>query len=198
MWSRLTVAVVVGLLFGAAATLLNTPPNDYILDDSPRRVASLVVNSGAAWAGTGVLGGWLLGSALRGLVGGPVALVAAVVAYYLLGAVVGSENPDGSADQIALFSLISLLAGLVLGAVGGTIRRRDVPGLVAALVVPVGVCAEIWRSFIVELQPDPARPAADIVLLTLAVAGAAVAVARSLRGRPPRQSGTTASDVAPE
>lgn len=57
VWPRLTVAVVVGLLFGTTATLLNTPLGDYVLDDNPRRVASLVANSGAAWAGSGVLGG---------------------------------------------------------------------------------------------------------------------------------------------
>lgn len=181
---RLTVAVVVGLLFGTTATLLNAPTGDSVLDDSPRRVASLVVNSGAAWAGAGVLGGWLLGSALRGLAGGPVALVTAVVAYYLLGAAVGSETPDGSADQIVLFSLVALVVGPVLGVVGGTIRRRGVLGLIAALVVPLGVCAEqIWRGSSVELQPDPAHPAAKIVLLALALAGTAVAVARYAKGR---------------
>lgn len=191
MWPRLTVALVVGLLFGATATLLNRPPGDYIFDDSPRRVASLVVNAGAAWAGAGVLGGWLLGSVLRGLVGGPVALVTAVVAYYLLGAVVGSENPDGSADQIVFFCLMALLAGPALGAVGGTIHRRGVAGLIAALVVPLGVCAEkLWRSSSVGLQPDPARPAADTVLLALALAGAAVGVARYLRERRSRRSGS--------
>lgn len=181
---RLTVAVVVGLLFGTTATLLNAPTGDSVLDDSPRRVASLVVNSGAAWAGAGVLGGWLLGSALRGLAGGPVALVTAVVAYYLLGAAVGSETPDGSADQIVLFSLVALVVGPVLGVVGGTIRRRGVLGLIAALVVPLGVCAEqIWRASSVERQPDPAHPAAKIVLLALALAGTAVAVARYAKGR---------------
>lgn len=184
MGPRLTVAVVVGLLFGTTATLLNAPTGDSVLDDSPRRVASLVVNSGAAWAGAGVLGGWLLGSALRGLAGGPVALVTAVVAYYLLGAAVGSETPDGSADQIVLFSLVALVVGPVLGVVGGTIRRRGVLGLIAALVVPLGVCAEqIWRASSVELQPDPAHPAAKIVLLALALAGTAVAVARYAKGR---------------
>lgn len=199
VWPRLTVAVVVGLLFGTTATLLNTPLGDYVLDDNPRRVASLVANSGAAWAGSGVLGGWLLGSALRGLAGGPVALVAAVVAYYLLGAVVGSETPDGSAEQIALFSLIALVAGPVLGVVGGAIRRRGALGLMAALVVPLGACAEqIWRSSHVELQPDPARPTANVVLLALALAGAAVAVARYARGRRSRRGRTSASDVAPE
>lgn len=179
VWPGVAVAVVVGLLFGTITTLLNTPPGDYVLDDGPRRVASLVFNSGAAWAGVAVLGGWLVGSTVRGLIAGPVVLILAVVSYYLVGAVTGSENPDGSLDQVTYFGLVSLLAGPVLGAAGGRIRRRDVLGLVSALVVPLGVYVEtIWRASIVQVQPDPARPRADIVLVTLATVGAAVAVAR--------------------
>jgi YD repeat-containing protein len=175
---RVAVGVVVGLLFGTITTLLNTPPGDYVLDDSPRRVASLVFNAGAAWAGVAVLGGWLVGSTLRGLIAGPVVLILAVVSYYLAGAVTGSENPDGSVDQVTYFGLASILAGPVLGAAGGRIRRRDVLGLVSALVVPLGVYVEtIWRASMVQGQSDPARPLADIVLVTLATVGAAVAVA---------------------
>jgi hypothetical protein len=178
VWPRV-VAVVVGLLFGTITTLLNTPPGDYVLDDSLRRVASLVFNSGAAWAGVAVLGGWFVGSPLRGLIAGPVVLILAVVSYYLVGAVTGSENPDGSVDQVTYFGLVSLLAGAVLGAAGGRIRRRDVLGLVSALVVPLGVYVEtIWRASMVQVQSDPARPLADIVLVTLATLGTAVAVAR--------------------
>jgi hypothetical protein len=179
VWPRVAVAVVVGLLFGTITTLLNTPSGDYVLDDSPRRVASLVFNSGAAWAGVAVLGGWLVGSTLRGLIAGPVVLILAVVSYYLVGAVTGSENPDGSVDQVTYFGLVSLLAGSVLGAAGGRIRRRDVLGLLSALAVPLGVYVEtIWRGSMVQVQSDPARPLADIVLVTLATVGAAVAVAR--------------------
>jgi hypothetical protein len=179
VWPGVAVAVVVGLLFGTITTLLNTPPGDDVLDDSPRRVASLVFNSGTAWAGVAGLGGWLVGSTLRGLIAGPVVLILAVVSYYLVGAVTGSENRGGSADQVAYFGLVSLLAGPVLGAAGGSIRRRDMLGLVSALVVPVAVYVEtIWRASIVQVQSDPARPLADIVLVTLATVGAAVAVAR--------------------
>lgn len=184
-WRRLAASAVVGLLFGAVATLLNVPTGGAVLDDSPQRVASLVVNSGAAWAGTGVLGGWLVGSVVRGLVGGPLTLVAAVVAYYLLGALAGSEHPGGSGEQIILFSVVALVVGPALGAVGGAVRRRDLLGLVAALVAPVGVGAErVWRSSIIGLPPDPARPAADVILIALALVGTVVAMVRWWRTRP--------------
>jgi hypothetical protein len=182
------VVVVLGLLFGTITTLLNAPPEDYVLDDSPRRVASLVVNSGAAWAAMPVLGGWLVASTLRGLIAGPVVLILAVISYYLVGAVAGSENPDGSVDQVTHFGLLGLLAGPVLGGVGGRIRGRDVLGLVSALVVPLGAYVEqIWRASAVQVQPDPARPLADFVLVTLATAVVTVAVARYVierRSRP--------------
>jgi hypothetical protein len=179
VWPRVAVVVVLGLLFGTITTLLNAPPEDYVLDDSPRRIASLVVNSGAAWAAMAVLGGWLVASTARGLIAGPVVLILAVVSYYLVGAVAGSENPDGSVDQVSHFGLLGLLAGPVLGAIGGKIRGRDVLGLISALVVPLGVYAEwIWRASTVQVQPDPARPLADIVLVTLAAAVVTVAVAR--------------------
>jgi hypothetical protein len=183
VWPGVAAAVVVGLLFGTITTLLNAPRGDYVLDDSPRRVASLVLNSGAAWAGMAVLGGWL-GSSLRGLIAGPVVLILAVVSYYFVGAMAGSENRDGSIDQVAYFGLVALLAGSVLGAAGSRIRRRDVLGLVSALVVPLGVYAEmIWRASNVQVQPDPARPLADIVLVTLATVGVTIAVARYMRDR---------------
>src|SRR4051812_44695672 len=101
--SSWAVVTVVGLLFGTAATLLNVGPGDHVLDASLRRTASLVVNSSAGWAGIAVLGGWLAGSTGRGLVAGPVVLVVAVVAYYVVGAVAGSENADGSVDQVTHF-----------------------------------------------------------------------------------------------
>jgi len=190
----LLVVAVVGLLFGTLATLLNAPPGDDVLDDNPVRVASLVINSGIVWAGVAVLAGWLVGSTPQGLLAGPLALILAVVAYYLLGAAVGSENRDGSFDQVAHFTLVSLLAGPVAGAVGAAIRRRGVLGLLPALVVPVGVCLEaIWRSAAVQWQPDPARPLADAVLLGLATAGAVLAVARYLLGRRAREREMTPS-----
>lgn len=180
---RVAIVVLVGLAFGTITTLLNTPPGDYVLDDSPRRVASLVVNSGAAWAGLAVLGGWLVASSLRGLVAGPVVLTLAVVAYYVVGALTGSENRNGSIDEITYFAHASLLAGPVLGAVGGTIRRSDLLGLLSALVAPLGVYVEtIWRASMVHV-PDPARAPADVVLVTLATVGAVVAVARYVVGR---------------
>ena len=123
-----------------------------------------------------MLGEWLLGSALRGLVGGPVVLILAVVAYYLLRALAGSENPGGSPDLIAPWALVALLAGPVLGAVGGSMRRGDVLGLVAALVLPLGVYLDQIRRH--SEVPEPARPIAAVVLLALAAVGAAAALAR--------------------
>jgi hypothetical protein len=76
-------------------------------------------------------------------------------------------------------------------------RQRDVLGLVSALVVPLGVYAErIWRDSIVQVQPDPARPLADIVLVTLATVGAAIAVARYVIGRRSRRRDATAGNAA--
>jgi hypothetical protein len=139
-----------------------------------------------------VLGGWLVASTLRGLIAGPVVLILAVASYYLVGAVAGSENADGSLDQVTYFGLVALVAGPLLGVVGGEIRRRDLLGLVSALVVPLAVYAEtIWRASTVQVQPDPARPAADMVLVTLATAGVTIAVGRNLIGRRSRGRETT-------
>jgi hypothetical protein len=183
--SRWMVVVAGGALFGAVATWLNVPPHDHVLDDSPRRVASLVVNAGAAWAGVAVLGGWALGSVRRGLLGGPLALVPAVVLYYALGAVLGSENADGSAGLIAFFGLVALVVGPALGAAGGLVRRRGVLGLVAMLVVPAGVGLElVWRSSTAGLPPDPARPVANLILVAMTASGVVAAVARRVAPPP--------------
>ncbi len=188
MGRRWIAVLLSGVVFGAAATWLNVPPEDHVLAASARRVASLVANAGVAWAGSAVLGGWLLASVRWGLLGGPAALVPAVVVYYVLGAALGSENPGGSPDQILFFGLLALLTGSVLGAVGGLARRRDALGLVAALVLPVGVGLELgWRASAALVVPDPARPTADAVLVLLALAGAAAAVVRYLRARKRRK-----------
>lgn len=177
MVARVMAVVLTGALFGAVATWLNVPPDDFVMDDSPRRVASLVVNAGAAWAGVAVLGGWAMGSVRRALLGGPLALLPAVLAYYALGAVVGSENADGSTDLITFFGLAALVLGPALGAAGGLARRRGALGLVAALVVPVGIGLElVWRSSTGGLPPDPARPAANLILVALAALGVVAAV----------------------
>ena len=54
----------------------------------------------------------------------PLALIGAVTSYYLVGAVIGSENPDGSADQIVRWSVVALGAGAGLGVVGAAVRSR--------------------------------------------------------------------------
>lgn len=194
--SRGVVVVLAGALFGAVSTWLNVPPEDYVLDDGSRRVASLVVNAGAAWAGVAVLGGWALGSVRRGLVGGPLALLPAVVVYYALGAVVGSENANGSPDLIAFFGLVALVVGPALGAVGGLVRRRGGLGLAAALVVPVGVGFElVWRSSAAGLPLDPARPVADLILAAAAVSGVVIAVLGRSGHRPsPGAAGSRSSE----
>lgn len=106
-----------------------------------RLVVSLLVNAGTVWAGLMVLAGWLVARPLGALVAGPVSGVGSLLAHYALGEVTGLMPPDSIETNTAWF-VVAAVMGVPLGLVGRLARRRDLVGLLARLVVPVGALAE--------------------------------------------------------
>jgi hypothetical protein len=164
--------------------------------------ASLILDSGWAWAATAVAVGWLVSrgtrpmvGTLRGALAGCAALVAATVAFYGGNLLV---RGDFYWEAVWYWWLGSLLLGSPLGAVGATIRRPGPAGVLAALVVPVGAALNM------VVRPLPAEsPVAELVLLTVwgAVATATVlVVARAIRARRRgnRDSGAVVATEAPD
>lgn len=146
---------------------------------------------GLAAAATDVVAGGLdqtgawraLGMMLNaGLLG----LACAVAGYYAYGRISGDRADVGLGELsgvIRVWAVAAVFAGPLLGGVGALIRRAGLPGLVAALVVPVGTIAEMLlvqrldrRTFVI----DPWLAWTQLGLILTACAGAALALRRNI------------------
>ncbi len=139
---------------------------------------SLILDSGWAWAATGVLAGWLAGRerrALRGAVAGFLALAVAVVAFY--GVETLFADGWGSSGQVRFWLVPALVFGLPLGALGAVARDGGIAGALAAVVVPAGA---VLNTVVLPL-PGESRMAvpALVTIWTGAVAATALIVARA-------------------
>jgi hypothetical protein len=159
--------------------------------------ASLILDSGWAWAATAMAVGWLVTKgirpmmgALQGALAGCVALVAATIVFYGVNLLFQGDFWWG---QVRFWWVGSLVLGSPLGAVGATIRRPGPVGVLAALVVPVGAAVNM-----VVLPPPPESPVAELVLLTVwgaAATATVLVVACAVRAR---RRGTRHSGAGPD
>jgi hypothetical protein len=151
------------------------------------RAASMVLNSGSAWAALAVVGGWLIGRPLAGAVGGTVALVAAIVGYYAFGVLAGDRTDVGLAGvsgAVRMWALLAVVVGPALGLAGALVRRPGMVGLVAVLVVPVGVVVEmvgLRRLSGETFAVDPALAWAQAAMAVGAILGGCSALVVRLR-----------------
>jgi hypothetical protein len=114
--------------------------------DGLTRALSMILNAGSAWAGLAVLSGWIVGRPRAAAAAGVVGLACAVDGYYAFGVVLGDRvqvGPAGLTGVLRLWAVSAIVAGPVLGVAGALIHRSGILGLVAALVVPVGVVVEM-------------------------------------------------------
>jgi hypothetical protein len=173
-------AAVLGAGFGAATSLSNriVTPFD---SDSLARVPSLVLDAGWAWAGLAVVAGWLAGAPARGAVAGAVALLAATTVYYVTDSVARDEPFARYGPELLLWWLASVVGGPALGAVGAYVNRPGVPGLLAGLVIPVGMAAQmiVLPLGAGSAVATPAERWARLIVWAAAAVGGAVVVAVS-------------------
>jgi hypothetical protein len=174
-----------GALFGGATSVINDAASPYgvIGAQLARTVwswlaefASLVLDSGWAWAALGVAAGWLAGRWALAAVAGVVAQAAASVLYYLADS--GFQAAPYSWGELRFWLVASVLLGAPLGAVGAAARQLGLVGLLAGLVVPVGAALQM-----VVLPPRAESPAAAATEVAVWVAAVLTAVALVLRWR---------------
>jgi len=142
---RLTWTILLGAALGCAASAADAQAGGLGQTDAWRAVGMLL-NAGSVWAGLALLAGWLLRTPARGAIGGVLALVTASVAYYAFGVLAGDRGAisvDSLARDAGRWLVVALVLGPALGTIGALIRRPSVTGLLAALVLPVGVAAEM-------------------------------------------------------
>ncbi|WP_446218838.1 hypothetical protein [Micromonospora sp. IBHARD004] len=201
----MAATLAVGAALGAAASVVNSVP--LLLGEGGRaradrsawsqtaEFASLILDSGWAWAAMAVAVGWLVSRGLRPVVGalvgalaGCVALIDATIVYDAVPMLFPFHQGFGW-GQMPFWLVASLVLGLPLGAVGATIRRRGPVGVLAALVAPVGAALNM-----VVLPPPAESPVAELAMLTVWGAAATatvlvVACAVRARRRGDRDSG---------
>lgn len=205
----MAVTLAVGAALGAAAAVVNSVP--LLLGEGGRaradrgtwsqtaEFASLILDSGWAWAAMAVAVGWLVSRDLRPVVGvlagavaGCVALIDATIVYDAVPMLFSFHQGFGW-GQMPFWLVASLVLGMPLGAIGATIRRSGPVGILAALVAPVGAALNM-----VVLPPPAESPVADSARLTVWVAAATATVlvmvfAVRARRRGARDSGAVAA-----
>jgi hypothetical protein len=177
-----------GLTLGVSSAVVNSVPHflhevaearaDRSVWSQTAEFASLMLDSGWAWAALAVIVGWQVSTGISSIAGallaasaGCVALIFATVAYNSMEWLF----QGGVAWGAAQFWLAGcLILGPPLGAVGFAVRRAGAVGVVAALVVPVGAAVNM-----VVMPPPPDSAVAEYVRLAVWV-GAAAAVAAIL------------------
>jgi hypothetical protein len=160
------------------------------LDQSPTlRAVSMILNAGSVWAGLAVLAGWIAYGRLAGPFAGIVSLWCAVLGYYGWGVLAGDRvdvGISGLSGAVRAWSIAALVLGPLFGLAGTLIRRYDIVGSLALLVVPVGALVEVFvirrldrESFAI----DPALAWAQAAIVGAALGGIAYAALVEVRRR---------------
>ena len=187
------VAAVLGAGFGAATSLINDLSSSYgklgnglegtrwTWVSDVAEVGSLLLDVGWAWAAVALASGWVGGAGAigRGAVAGIVSLMAATAAYFVMDSLLREESVNGYLGEARYWWLASLTLGPLLGAVGASLVRFGVIGLLAGLIVPVGALVQT-----LFMQPDlaassrPERAWALGIVSAAAIACISLVVAR--------------------
>lgn len=196
---RLALLAAVALGLGALASnitseaQLSGEANEVL---AVRFTLSKLVNAGTVWAGLAVLAGWLVRRPRPALLAGPLTLAVALVTHYGIGRIVGMFDGGVWAENAMWFAAVPL--GIPLGLVGCATHRRDLVGLAARLLVPLGAVLEpfeVGMFSMPSILPWPDRASghvAGVVLICAGCVGICLVLARHARQR----AGDTASRVA--
>lgn len=204
------LSVALGAGFGAADALLNDLASPYgniggHLADAgllwvvvPAKLAGLWIHSAWAWAGLGLLVGWIAKRLVAGAIGSVLALLSATTAYYVLYPVLEQEplsdywaNLSGS--DVGWWWPASVIFGPLLGAVGACARSPGLIGLLAGLALPLGMTVD--RLTVGPLLTPIERVAQVCVVLAAALV-AGVVMTRYLVGRTrPREDSSETPSV---
>jgi hypothetical protein len=168
----LVVAVMVGVV-AAAAHRVGGPG----FPDSVRTVAH-VTNYASVWTGIAFLAGLLVPRRWLAAVNGVLALVVAVIVYYLVDMAVGwrvSTPLDGVLPTMLRWSAIAVPTGIVFGLLGNVVRTGDEAARRrAALPLPILLFGET-ALHLAQTFPYGHRGGRELVLSVLLVVAAVVA-----------------------
>lgn len=152
-WVR---ALSLGLLLAICSLLSNLTTAAQLAGRSNavlaiRLTISKIFNSGTAWAGLAIAAGWCLRRPLRAAVAAVLTCELALVVHYTLGIATGQMHSSIWWSNKSWF-IGAVVLGAPLGLVGSLARRRNVPGLIARLLIPAGA---ILEPFVMGMLPLP-------------------------------------------
>lgn len=157
----LLLTLAAGSALGLVNSLANALGSAYgPLNDTPGRgvrwleYLSSWVGSTWAWALFAFLVGRVLLHPLKAAIHAILGLWCAVLAYYLCDAALGVDDRF-STFEAAVWSVISLVVGLLMGSVGAVSRRPGWLGLVASLAMPALM---VHQAITRPTGPDHIRP----------------------------------------
>jgi hypothetical protein len=176
---QIVAAVLLGAALGLVSAVTDALGSTYPPSDA-WRAASIVANFALVWAGTAVLAGWVARRWWLAALSGLVALLAAVAVYYSYGLSVGDREGLGLVavwPTARMWIALAVVGGPLLGLIGAACRLDGPSGLVARLVIPLGVLGElVWRLRWGLPRQDPASMVGLSMLLALAVVLVVLAV----------------------
>ncbi|WP_431961370.1 hypothetical protein [Actinacidiphila sp. bgisy160] len=185
---RITGALAVGAVFGMLTSLVNALSSPYSelgarITGTPwggsAKVLSLLLDAGWSWAALAVAAGLLARTPAGGALAGPLSLVIATATYYATDHLLVDAGTD-----VLVWAVVAVFLGPFLGMTGAAVRRPGLPGLLAALTVPVGAAVQMAvlppRP---HLTVTPAIAVAEALVWTASAAGAAWALHRFLAER---------------
>lgn len=195
MSRRVLGAVIAGAIFGALVSLVNAASSPFTSTGAslvgtalalPLQALSQVIGIGWAWAALAVIAGWWARALVRSGAAGALALLGAVVTYYMGDSVLLDQPITDFAGELLLWSAAAVVIGAPLGVVGALTHRRGLVGLMAALVVPVGAAAQLLVVDPLLVFGEPSRPGAlgaAVGTLMLVLGVSVAALVRFLRQR---------------
>ncbi|MDQ6640986.1 MAG: hypothetical protein M3Y66_00625 [Actinomycetota bacterium] len=146
------------------------------------RALSIVFSLGMIWAAAAFFGGVLLAKAPWSALGGPLVLLAAALGYVAWGVASGKGTAliyHHLTGRTQLLLVAGALMAPLLGLLGGVARTGNLAGILARLVVPIGLSTEIvvrYPLHSAEFTADPVRAWTSAGVLIAGVLGATFAM----------------------
>jgi hypothetical protein len=168
-WRRLSVAVALGTLLGILSLV-----GDSVSDEGPTIIVNGLANATSPWVLVAFAAGVVQRRPGVGAIGGALALVIAVVAYYVAFRFVWGDRLADVRITAVVWLAAAALAGSVMGAAGGALSRPDPRLRAVALAVMCGALLAESAYLLVRLEVwngiDPSRTYLVVALIDVVVA----------------------------
>jgi hypothetical protein len=146
-WPAIAVAIGLGIALGVFSLV-----GDALPDEAPTILLNGLANATALWTLTAFASGLLVRRVRRGALAGALALVFAVLAYYVAFRFVWGDRLADVRIQAIVWLVAAIVAGSIIGAAGGLQARPDPRHRALGLALVGGALVAEAVYFLVQLQ----------------------------------------------